>query len=105
MGRRPSEIAQLGRFAHTRALAPRAVNKPGIVSVLPGSAMRLVVDTTAPVARQHGNASAPQLAALAITYLSSYERMLAHRIAADHALEHLSSGEGQDRRRGEWVRP
>ena len=45
-----------GHWQHcTRALAPRAVNKPGIVSVLPGAAMRLVVDTTAPVV---GNGSA-----------------------------------------------
>jgi len=44
------------------------------VSVLPGAAMRFVVDTTAPVAQQ-SNGSAPLLAALALTYLSSYERM------------------------------
>ena len=64
-----------GHWQHcTRALAPRAVNKPGIVSVLPGTAMRFVVDTTAPITRQ-GNASVPLRAALALTYLSSYERM------------------------------
>ena len=62
-----------GHWQHcTRALAPRAVNKPGIVSVLPGAAMRLVVDTTAPVV---GNGSALPQAALALTYLASYERM------------------------------
>ena len=65
-----------GHWQHcTRALAPKAVNKPGIVSVLPGAVMRLVVDTTAPVARQ-GNASADGAgAALALTYLTSYESM------------------------------
>jgi hypothetical protein len=62
----------------TKALAPKAVNKPGIVSVLPGAVMRLVVDTTAPVAQgsRDGNAStALHLPALALTYLTSYEHM------------------------------
>ena len=65
-----------GHWQHcSRALAPRAVNKPGIVSVLPGAAMRMLVDTTAPVAQAGRNASALPHAALALTYLASYERM------------------------------
>ena len=65
-----------GHWQHcTRALAPKAVNKPGIVSVLPGAAMRLVVDTTAPVARQGNTSMGAASAALALTYLASYERM------------------------------
>ena len=51
------------------------MNKPGIVSVLPGAAMRMLVDTTAPVAQAGRNASALPHAALALTYLASYERM------------------------------
>jgi len=61
-----------------RALAPRAVQKPGIVSMLPGAEMRFVVDTTAPIVAHtiDGNSSAASFrASLALTYLASYEGM------------------------------
>lgn len=67
-----------GHWQHcTRALAPRAVNKPGIVSVLPGAVMRLAVDTSAPVAqgRSSNTSAAPRMPSLALTYLASYEHM------------------------------
>ena len=69
----------------SRALAPKVVNKPGIVSVLPGAVMRFVIDTTAPVTHAGGGGeSAPSVgnqsgamtsASLALTYLASYEHM------------------------------
>ena len=59
----------------TRALAPKAVNKPGIVSVLPGAVMRFVVDTTPPVTHGGANRSTGLQASLALTYLASYEHM------------------------------
>ena len=59
----------------SRALAPRAVNKPGIVSVLPGAVMRLMIDTSAPVTRTHANGTTMPVPILALTYLSSYENM------------------------------
>ena len=73
-----------GHWQHcTRALAPRAVNKPGIVSVLPGAVMRIVVDTMAPVAQHQGNGTGPLTPSLALTYLSSYEHMGVCRVTCE----------------------
>lgn len=70
-----------------RALAPRAVQKPGIVSMLPGAEMRFVVDTTSPIIAHgvDGNGSAPSFrASLALTYLASYEGMGLCMVSCEH---------------------